>query len=238
MDELRIVLQPGTPAIHRRFQHGLAERHVAARQSRDGVGWQQSPGAGLLHGGGEGAEPRIAHGLPMRRAFVRRPHAVAEHQRIVARRGGERRPSLPAAGERLAVGDDVVDVKRRARERLHPVRMPRFGLRSHIAEKIIVRLSWSRTLFGASLPCSWSNGSAWLSIQPFCRPRRHPPQARPWFRSCEVHLNRLKAISDLRLRIDFMVEIRTSLSDQHAPDPICEGSDWHNGHCISVLSAP
>jgi hypothetical protein len=48
----------------------------------------------------------------------------------------------------------------------------------------------------------------------------------------------LKAISDLGLHIDFMAEIRTSLDDKHAPEPIWERSDWHNGYCISVLSRP
>jgi len=54
----------------------------------------------------------------------------------------------------------------------------------------------------------------------------------------QVRQATLKAIADLGLHIDMMVEIRTSLDDSHAPHPICEASDWHNGYCISVLSAP
>jgi hypothetical protein len=46
----------------------------------------------------------------------------------------------------------------------------------------------------------------------------------------------LKAISDLGLHIDFMSEIRTSMDNTHAPEPVMERSDWHNGYCISVLS--
>jgi len=54
----------------------------------------------------------------------------------------------------------------------------------------------------------------------------------------QVRAATLKAIADLGLHIELMAEIRTSLNDQHAPHPICEGSDWHNGYCISVLTAP
>lgn len=44
-----------------------------------------------------------------------------------------------------------------------------------------------------------------------------------------------KAIEDLELRIRLMVEIRTSLNDEHAPPPHGEASDWHNGYFIGVL---
>jgi hypothetical protein len=48
----------------------------------------------------------------------------------------------------------------------------------------------------------------------------------------------LNAIADLGLHIDFMAEIRTSLDNEHAPEPTGEKSDWHNGYCIAVLSRP
>lgn len=48
----------------------------------------------------------------------------------------------------------------------------------------------------------------------------------------------MKAIADLGLRVDMMVEIRTSLNDQHAPPPHGEHSDWHNGYFFAVLSRP
>jgi hypothetical protein len=52
----------------------------------------------------------------------------------------------------------------------------------------------------------------------------------------QVRVGTMKAIADLGVHIDFMAEIRTSLDDQHAPSPIGEASDWHNGYCITVLS--
>jgi hypothetical protein len=48
----------------------------------------------------------------------------------------------------------------------------------------------------------------------------------------------MKAIADLGLHIDFMAEIRTSTDEQHAPEPVMERSDWHNGYFIGVLSRP
>jgi hypothetical protein len=47
----------------------------------------------------------------------------------------------------------------------------------------------------------------------------------------QVREGTLKAISDLRLRVDFMVEIRTS-----EEGPRYQDSDWHNGYCICVLT--
>jgi hypothetical protein len=47
-----------------------------------------------------------------------------------------------------------------------------------------------------------------------------------------------RAVEDLGLRTEFRVEIRTTLNDEHAPPPVAEKSDWHNGYCISVLSQP
>jgi hypothetical protein len=47
-----------------------------------------------------------------------------------------------------------------------------------------------------------------------------------------------KAIEDLGLQTEFRAEIRTTLNDEHAPPPVGENSDWHNGYCISVLSRP
>jgi hypothetical protein len=52
----------------------------------------------------------------------------------------------------------------------------------------------------------------------------------------QVRDGTLKAIADLGLHVDFMAEIRTSLDDKHAPQPVGEKSDWHNGYCIAVLS--
>jgi hypothetical protein len=52
----------------------------------------------------------------------------------------------------------------------------------------------------------------------------------------DVRGGTLKAISDLGLHTEFMCEIRTSMDNHHAPDPVMEASDWHNGYCISVLS--
>jgi hypothetical protein len=48
----------------------------------------------------------------------------------------------------------------------------------------------------------------------------------------------LEAIAHLGLHIDFMAEIRTTFDDTHAPEPVMERSDWHNGYFIGVLSRP
>ena len=48
----------------------------------------------------------------------------------------------------------------------------------------------------------------------------------------------MRAIADLGLQIDFLAEIRTTLDDQHAPEPHGMASDWHNGYCIAVLTKP
>jgi hypothetical protein len=54
----------------------------------------------------------------------------------------------------------------------------------------------------------------------------------------DVRAGTAKAIEDLGLRTEFRIEIRTTLNDEHAPPPVGENSDWHNGYCISVLSRP
>ncbi|MCF8532028.1 MAG: hypothetical protein K9G48_03410 [Reyranella sp.] len=54
----------------------------------------------------------------------------------------------------------------------------------------------------------------------------------------DVRAGTAKAIEDLGLQTEFKIEIRTTLNDEHAPQPAGENSDWHNGYCISVLSRP
>lgn len=54
----------------------------------------------------------------------------------------------------------------------------------------------------------------------------------------DVRAGTVDAIADLGLRTELRVEIRTTLDDEHAPQPSGAGSDWHNGYCISVLSRP
>lgn len=44
-----------------------------------------------------------------------------------------------------------------------------------------------------------------------------------------------KAISDLNSRVALSIEVRTTLNDEHAPEPTQERSDWHNGVFIAVV---
>jgi hypothetical protein len=50
-----------------------------------------------------------------------------------------------------------------------------------------------------------------------------------------VRQGTMRAIGDVRLSIDFMLEIRTTLDESHAI-PAGEHSDWHNGLFIGVLA--
>jgi hypothetical protein len=54
----------------------------------------------------------------------------------------------------------------------------------------------------------------------------------------QVRDGTMKAIADLGLHIEFMAEIRTTINNDHAPEPANERSDWHNGYFIGVLSRP
>jgi hypothetical protein len=53
----------------------------------------------------------------------------------------------------------------------------------------------------------------------------------------QVRNGTIRAISDLGIKIDYSIEIRTTLDGTHAPIA-GRNSDWHNGYFISVLSKP
>ena len=51
----------------------------------------------------------------------------------------------------------------------------------------------------------------------------------------EVRDGTMRAISEIDLRVDYALEIRTTVDSSH-PEVHSELSDWHNGYFISVLS--
>ena len=53
----------------------------------------------------------------------------------------------------------------------------------------------------------------------------------------QVRNGTIRAISDLGIKINYSIEIRTTLDGTHAPIA-GRNSDWHNGYFISVLSKP
>lgn len=84
-------------------------------------------------------------------------------------------------------------------------------------------------------PHDWDSQYIGLTrVQPMLA--RHYVQIVDDWNFSDVRTATMKAIDDLGLQINLRIEVRTTLNDEHAPEPIGENSDWHNGVFIAVLS--
>ena len=53
----------------------------------------------------------------------------------------------------------------------------------------------------------------------------------------KVRLGTLRALRDLKCRLVYGIELRTTLDNSH-PEVKSERSDWHNGYFVSVIQKP